>query len=109
MRFKTILCVVDFKQSNRDILAAINLCSEIGAHLSVLVIALATPPPIGETLLVADKWMAQREADIAKLKSRVERSARWLPRANCRRMWTASIPSSPPPSKSSAGARTTWI
>ena len=73
MRFKSILCIVDLKQSDRDIKDAIDLCTEMNAHLSVLVIALATPPPIGGTLLVADKWMAQREADIGKLESRVER------------------------------------
>ena len=68
MRFKSILCVVDFKQSDRDIKEATDLCIEMNAHLSVLVIALATPPPIGGTLHIADKWMAQREADIAKLR-----------------------------------------
>ena len=72
MPLKSILCVIGVNQSDRDIQEAIHLCAEIDAHLSVLVVALAAPPPIGAPVVVADGWLAQREVDITRLRSRVE-------------------------------------
>lgn len=47
MAFKTILTVTGADHGDGDLKVAAGLCAEIEAHLSVLVIALAAPPPIG--------------------------------------------------------------
>ena len=69
MPFKTLLSVIGVDQSDRDLQTAIGLCQEIGAHLSVLVVALAAPPPIGEyAAVVSDAWLEEREADMNRLR-----------------------------------------
>ena len=69
MPFKTLLSVIGVDQSDRDLQTAIGLCQETGAHLSVLVVALAAPPPIGEyAAVVSDAWLEEREADMNRLR-----------------------------------------
>ena len=69
MSFKTLLSVIGVDQSDRDLQTAIGLCQETGAHLSVLVVALAAPPPIGEyAAVVSDAWLEEREADMNRLR-----------------------------------------
>ena len=73
MDFRTILTVAGTEEDDRDIEIAAALCEEIGAHLSVLVVALAAPPPIGEyAAVVSDAWLEERQADEAQLKSRAD-------------------------------------
>jgi nucleotide-binding universal stress UspA family protein len=72
MAFKTVLSVIGADQSNRDLKTAISLCQEINAHLSVLVIALGAPPPIGEYAVVSDAWAQEREAVLARLHKHTE-------------------------------------
>lgn len=73
MPFSTVLNVVGVNQSDKDIQMAIDLCAEIKAHLSVLVMAMAAPPPAGQyAAVMSEAWMREREADVARLESRVE-------------------------------------
>ena len=74
MPFKTLLSVIGVDQSDRDLQTAIGLCQETGAHLSVLVVALAAPPPIGEyAAVVSDAWLEEREADMNRLRETAAR------------------------------------
>lgn len=73
MPFKTILTVVGSDQGDRDIETAIGLCRESGAHLSVLVLGLASPPPIGAyAAVVSEAWMAERDAELKRLSERAD-------------------------------------
>lgn len=74
MLFKTVLTVIGVDQSDRDIQAAIRLCEETDAHLSVLVLAIAAPPPVGEfAAMVSEGWLQERQEDMARLKDRAAR------------------------------------
>ncbi|MET0942713.1 MAG: universal stress protein [Mesorhizobium sp.] len=71
MGFKTVLSVIGVDQGDRDIELAANLCAEAGAHISVFVVALAAPPPIGEyAAMVSDPWLQERQADLKRLSQR---------------------------------------
>jgi nucleotide-binding universal stress UspA family protein len=71
MPFKTLLTVTGPLLSDSDLKVAAALCEEIDAHLSVLTVALAAPPPIGEyAVMVSDVWLEQRQADLKELKQR---------------------------------------
>jgi nucleotide-binding universal stress UspA family protein len=71
MPFKTLLTVTGPLLSDGDLTIAATLCEEIDAHLSVLTIALAAPPPVGEyAAMVSDVWLEQRQADLNELKQR---------------------------------------
>ena len=47
MAFKTILAITAINQSDRDLRLVADLCDETLAHMSVLVLAFAAPPPVG--------------------------------------------------------------
>jgi nucleotide-binding universal stress UspA family protein len=69
MTFKTILTVTGPDLGNGDLKLAAALCEEIGAHLAVLAVALAAPPPIGEyAAVLSEAWLQERQADINRLK-----------------------------------------
>lgn len=71
MAFKTILTVTGIEEGDRDLTLAAGLCEEIGAHLSVLVLGLAAPPPIGEyAAVVSEAWLEERQADQDRLQAR---------------------------------------
>lgn len=73
MYFKSLLSVVEVKQSDRDLKIAIDLCSEINAQLSVMILAVASLPPIGDYPIgTADVWVQERQRDLAALDARVE-------------------------------------
>ncbi|MDN2566675.1 universal stress protein [Aquibium sp. A9E412] len=72
MPFKSLLCVLGVDQSDRDLDLALELAREADAHLSVLIVALAPPPPGGEYAAVAsDVWMQERDNDRAALDARM--------------------------------------
>jgi nucleotide-binding universal stress UspA family protein len=74
MPFKTILSIIGVNHGADDIRSAIELCRQAEAHLSVLVVSLASPPPIsayGE--IVSTTWMEERQDDVAKLDEAVEK------------------------------------
>ena len=71
MAFKTLLAVTGPDLGDGDLKLAIALCEEIEAHLAVLVVALAAPPPIGEyAAVVSDAWLQERQADMDMLQKR---------------------------------------
>lgn len=72
MDFKTILTVTGIGRETGDLALAAALCEENRAHLSVLAVAFAAPPPVGKyAAMVSDVWMKEREADAARLKDRL--------------------------------------
>lgn len=71
MAFKTLLSVTGPNMGDEDIKPAADLCDEIGAHLTVLAVVIAAPPPIGEyAAVVSDDWYKERQADTKLLKRR---------------------------------------
>lgn len=71
MAFKTILAVTFPDSDDSDLQMAVNLCQEVGAHLAVLVMALAAPPPIGGyAAVMSEAWLEERQADMDKLQQR---------------------------------------
>jgi nucleotide-binding universal stress UspA family protein len=77
MTFKTILTIAGTEAPwEGDLKLAADLCEQTDAHLSVLVMALAAPPPIGEyAAVVSDGWLQEREADLKHLNARKEKVA----------------------------------
>lgn len=79
MTFKTILTVTGPGRGDADLKLAAALCEEVEAHLAVLVMALAAPPPIGGyAAVVNDAWLAEREADQKALKERTQSVSAFL-------------------------------
>jgi len=79
MTFKTILTITGPELGNGDLRLAAALCEESGAHLSVLVMAFAAPPPGGEyAAMVSDVWLAQREEDLKELQKRTTSISEFL-------------------------------
>jgi nucleotide-binding universal stress UspA family protein len=73
MAIKTVLSIIGVDQSDSDLKAAVALCDSAQAHLTVFVVALAAPPPIGDyAVYVSDSWYEEREKDLARLKKRTE-------------------------------------
>lgn len=70
MTFRTILTVTGINRGDDDIKLAATLCAETDAHLSVLAVVLAAPPPVGDYLPMSDAWMEERLADLERLKTR---------------------------------------
>ena len=72
MAFKTVLAVTGADLGDGDLKLAAALCERIEAHLAVLVVALAAPPPVGEyAAVVSDAWLEEREADVDMLQKRI--------------------------------------
>jgi nucleotide-binding universal stress UspA family protein len=79
MAFKTLLTVTGPELGDRDLRVAADLCSEINAHLSVLVVALAAPPPVGEyAAMVSDVWLTERREGLKNLQERTTAVSKFL-------------------------------
>jgi len=74
MTHKTILLVTDANEHENDLTAAADLCAAANAHLSVLLVKLAAPPPIGEYAAMSVAWLDERAEDIQQLDEAVERA-----------------------------------
>ncbi|WP_274626598.1 universal stress protein [Arvimicrobium flavum] len=71
MTYRTVLTVTGLDLGDGDVELAAAVCSESDAHLSVLVVALAAPPPIGEyAAMVSDPWLQERQSDLDRLEQR---------------------------------------
>jgi nucleotide-binding universal stress UspA family protein len=70
MSYKTILTVTGPGFGDGDLKLTAGLCEEVKAHLSVLVIALAAPPPIGTAGNLSVAWLEEREEDMRRLDAR---------------------------------------
>lgn len=71
MAFKTVLSVTSPDLGDSELQMAVALCEEVDAHLAVLVMALAAPPPIGGyAAVMSEAWLEERQADMDKLQKR---------------------------------------
>ena len=70
MSYKTILTVTGPGFGDGDLELTAGLCEQVNAHLSVLVIALAAPPPIGSAGALSVAWLEEREEDMRRLDAR---------------------------------------
>lgn len=71
MTFKTILNVTGPGLGDNDLKLAASLCESTDAHLSVLVVQIAAPPPVGEfAATVSDVWLRERLEDQKRLAAR---------------------------------------
>ena len=73
MSYKSILAVVRVDQEESDLRDAIELCREVDAHLSVVVVQLAPPPPMGDVGIIATVWLDERTDEQARLDADVAR------------------------------------
>lgn len=71
MAYRTVLNVAGLDRGDRDLERAIALCEPVEAHLSVLVLAVAVPPPMGDATMLAEAWVQERQADLTRLEERV--------------------------------------
>lgn len=71
MAYRTVLNVTGLDRGDRDIERAVALCEAVEAHLSVLVLAVAVPPPMGDASMVAEAWVQERQTDLTRLEERV--------------------------------------
>lgn len=73
MTFKTVLTVSGPDLGDGDLKLAAAICEEIEAHLAVLVVAVAAPPPIGGyAAVMSEAWLQERQADMDRLQQRVD-------------------------------------
>jgi nucleotide-binding universal stress UspA family protein len=73
MSYRTVLVVTGVGEVDGDVRLAAGLAEEIGAHLSVFVVSLAAPPPIGAyAAVVSDAWLGERKAQEDALDDRVQ-------------------------------------
>ncbi|MFB9949177.1 universal stress protein [Rhizobium puerariae] len=71
MSYSTALCVVRSDHADSDLHAAIKLSQSCGAHLSILLLAIAAAPPVGEyAAYVSMAWLEERDADRTRLAER---------------------------------------
>lgn len=68
MAIRTIVSVCVLDQSDDDIKAAAALCAEAGAHLALVVAAIAEPPPVGEYAAeLSIEWQELRQNEMKRL------------------------------------------
>lgn len=73
MPFRTILAITGVHDGDGDIKLAARLSEQAGAHLSVMAVALAAPPPIGDYAApLSDAWAEERRMDMANLDKRTQ-------------------------------------
>ncbi|HWK66641.1 MAG TPA: universal stress protein [Rhizobiaceae bacterium] len=84
MAYKTILNVTGIDQGDRDLKLAAELCGQVDAHLSVLAVAIAAPPPMGDAVLMADVWAKERQAAMDRVTERAAAVSAFLARNELR-------------------------
>lgn len=71
MGFHSILCAVRSDASDGEIGTAISFARSAAANLTVLLISVAAPPPVGAHMeSVWRPWLDERESDQVKLRAR---------------------------------------
>lgn len=82
MTFKTLLTVTGPNQGESDLKLAASLCEQVDAHLSVLILELASPPSGGAyAAIVSPAWLEERQAELKRLKKRISEVADFLSRS----------------------------
>ncbi|TCN21294.1 universal stress protein [Sinorhizobium americanum] len=74
MTYKTMLLVVGANEHANDLTAAADLCTAADSHLSVLLVKVAAPPPIGDFAVLSAAWLDERASDMKQLDEAVERA-----------------------------------
>ncbi|NVD39925.1 universal stress protein [Ensifer sp. HO-A22] len=75
MSYKTILAIVGIPHGERSLRSAADICASTGAHLSVLIVKLAAPPPIGDyAAAVSVDWLDGRQRDMTRLQEAAEKA-----------------------------------
>ncbi|MBD9649907.1 universal stress protein (plasmid) [Ensifer sp. PDNC004] len=74
MTYKTVLLVVDADNYDLDLRTAADLCMAGSAHLSVLLVRLAAPVPLGDYAAMSVAWLDVRAQDAEKLGDAVTNS-----------------------------------
>ncbi|WP_104667032.1 universal stress protein [Ensifer adhaerens] len=67
MTYKTVLLVADAENYDIDLRTAADLCVAADAHLSVLLVKLAAPVPLGDYAAMSVAWLDLRAGDTEKL------------------------------------------
>lgn len=79
MPFKSLLTVTGTRQDEADLKLVAGLCEEIDAHMSVLVLVLASPPSGGDyAAMVSPAWFEERQAEMQQLEKRTSIVSRML-------------------------------
>lgn len=73
MSYKTVLAVTGTGEDDSDVRLAAGVAGEIGAHLSVFVVALGSPPPMGAyASVISEAWLQERQAEQERLAARAQ-------------------------------------
>ena len=73
MSFRTILTVTGPGLGDSDLKLAAALCGEVEGHLSVILVGVAAPPPVGEyATVISEGWLNERQADQDRLRQRAD-------------------------------------
>lgn len=79
MPFKTVLTVVGPQSRDGDLKLGVDLCRREGAHLSVLALSHAAPPPVAEFAGIASQaWVEQRQEALKELEARAAAAGEFL-------------------------------
>lgn len=79
MSYRTVLAVVGVHHEERSLRSAAETCSTAGAHLTLLIVKLASPPPIAEyAAAISVDWLDERQRDLDKLEASVEKASEIL-------------------------------
>lgn len=79
MAYKTVLAVVGVDHSMQHLSAAAQVCATSNAHLSLLIMKLASPPPVGEFAAdVSVDWLERRQREIEELEASMARATEHL-------------------------------
>lgn len=79
MSYKTILAVMAVDCGDKNLRSAAEICSTAGAHLSLLIVRLASPPPVGEyAAAISVDWLDERQRDLDKLEDASRRASEVL-------------------------------
>jgi len=94
MSYRTIFTATGVGFNDRDLEITARLCEEVEAHLSVLVVALAAPPPIGSAGSLALVWLEEHEENVKRLDARTAAVRPCSPVIHCQPTSAANMPNS---------------
>lgn len=78
MPFRTLLALASPDLEETDLTLAADLAAGLDAHLSILAIGIAIPPPVGDYGAVGTIWLDQRATDLRALERYAGGLTRWL-------------------------------
>ncbi|PLW78461.1 universal stress protein [Cohaesibacter celericrescens] len=73
MAIRTFMSFCTVNAPNSHVRITVNLCKAANAHLSLILVGLASSPPISEyTAVMYENWMAERDAEDKAISNRVD-------------------------------------